>query len=177
MKKSNLKNLTLIALFAALLCASAIIYIPLVVPITLQTLVICLCCELLGTKKAMVVYLVYIAIGFLGLPVFSGFNGGITALFSNTGGFIVGFLAFILVKGLTKKLFKKGYVSSIVSSALGLVALYFIGSVWFTFIYFGEFSLPLYLSSLALSVLPFILPDVLKIIVAGIIAKRIKKFF
>ena len=134
MKKSNLKNLTLIALFAALLCASAIIYIPLVVPITLQTLIICLCAELLGTKKTVTVYLVYLIIGLLGLPVFSGFNGGIAALFSNTGGFIIGFLAFILVKGLTKKLFKKGYVSSIISSYVFLNELKKIGDKYQIFI-------------------------------------------
>ena len=177
MKKINLKNLTVIALFAALLCASAIIYIPLVIPITIQTLIICLCCELLSAKKAVAVYLVYIAIGFLGIPVFSGFNSGISALFSATGGFIIGFLAFILIKCIVQKLLKKGFMGSIISSLFGLVALYLIGSVWFCFIYYNSFNLPLYLSSLTVSVLPFILPDILKIIIATAIAKRIKKFF
>lgn len=177
MKKPNLKNLTLMALFAALLCASAIISVPLIIPITLQTLVVCLCCELLGTKKALIVYFVYMAIGFLGLPVFSGLNGGFAALFSNTGGFIIGFLPFIIIKGLTKKLFKNELVSFIASSIFGLVALYIIGSLWFAFIYYNSFSLPLYVSSLAVSVLPFILPDIIKITVAAIISKRIKKFF
>lgn len=177
MKKPNLKNLTLMALFAALLCASAIISVPLIIPITLQTLVVCLCCELLGTKKALIVYFVYMVIGFLGLPVFSGLNGGFTALFSNTGGFIIGFLAFIIIKGLTKKLFKNELVSFIASSILGLIALYIIGSLWFAFIYYNSFSLPLYVSSLAVSVLPFVLPDIIKITIAAIISKRIKKFF
>lgn len=177
MKKPNLKNLTLMALFAALMCASAIISVPLIIPITLQTLVVCLCCELLGSKKATIVYLVYMAIGLLGLPVFSGFKGGAAALFSNTGGFIFGFLAFIIIKGLTKKLFKNELISFVASSILGLIALYIIGSIWFCFVYYNSFSLPIYISSLLVSVLPFILPDILKIIIAAIISKRIKKFF
>lgn len=177
MKKTNLKNLTLMALFSALMCASAIIYIPLVVPITLQTLIIALCCDVLGTKKSIAVYLVYLAIGFCGLPVFSGFNSGVSALFSNTGGFVIGFLVFIIIKGLAKNILKNEKISSFVSSLLALVPLYIIGSVWFCFIYYGSLSLPLYISSLAVSVLPFILPDILKIAVAIFISKRIKKFF
>ncbi len=177
MKKLKLKNLTLIALFAALICVSAIISIPFVVPITMQTLLISLCVGLIGTKRAFFAVLTYVFIGVLGLPVFAGLQGGVAALFNNTGGFILGFLGFVVIKGVTQKHFKTGVWGSFFSGLMGLIPLYIIGSVWFCFIYYGSINLPTYISSLAVSVLPFILPDIIKIFIASLIEKRIKKFF
>lgn len=176
MKTIKLKNITIIAIFATIFCISSYIQLPLIIPITLQTFAIALCLELLGTKNTLIAYSVYFLLGAFGLPVFSGFNGGISALFNTSGGFILGFFLFIIVKGLTAKLFKNKLLSSVISSAIGLLALYIFGSVWFCFIYYNTFNFTIYCSSLLVAVVPFILPDVAKVLVAHFIAKRIKKF-
>lgn len=177
MKQTKLKNLTLIALFAALMCVSAVISIPLPIPIALQTLFLCLSVGLLGIKRSVAVVIIYIFMGLLGLPVFSGLQGGIAALFSNTGGYILGFLPFVFVKGLTKKLFKNSLVSAFVSSLLGLIPLYITGSIWFCFIYYKTFNIVTFISSLSISVAPFILPDIIKAFVSAIIEKRLESKF
>lgn len=177
MKQTKLKKLTLIAIFAAIMCVCAVISLPLVVPITLQTLFLCLSVGLLGTKRAVAVVLVYIFMGLLGLPVFAGLQGGVGALFSNTGGYIIGFLPFVFIKGLTQKLFKNRFFSAFVSSILGFIGLYIIGSIWFCIVYYKEITFTLYISSLVFSVLPFILPDILKALISAIIEKRLKNKF
>ena len=177
MKQIKLKNLTITAIFAALICLSGVISVPFIVPITLQTLFISLCVGLLGTKRAIFAVSAYIFLGLLGLPVFAGMQGGVGALFSNTGGFILGFLPFVIIKGITQKLFKNNLWGNALSSFFGLLALYLIGSIWFCVIYYGSIDFATYISSLSLSVLPFILPDIIKIFISAIIEKRLKNKF
>lgn len=177
MKQSTLKNLTVTALFAALICLSGVISVPFIIPITLQTLFISLSVGLLGTKRALFAVGAYIFLGLLGLPVFAGMQGGVSALFSNTGGFILGFIPFVLIKGVTQKLFKKDFWGSLFSSLFGLIVLYLLGSIWFCFIYYGGINFATYISSLLLSVLPFIVPDFIKIFVAALIEKRLNNKF
>lgn len=175
MKKQSIKNFTTIAIFSSLTCISAYLYFPLIIPITLQLLIIALSTQLLGVKNAVISYTVYFLLGILGLPVFSNFSSGFSALFNTSGGFIIGFYLFIIIKGVTKNLTKNSVLNKVLSNGLALIILYAFGSVWFTFVYYGSLNFKFYLSSLAISVLPFILPDIVKIVVAELIATRLNK--
>ena len=89
----KIRNMVLSALFAALLCICAWISLPLgALTFTLQTFAIFLALLTLGGKWGSVSILVYIFLGAMGLPVFSGFQGGLGALFGPTGGCIFGFM-------------------------------------------------------------------------------------
>ena len=85
-------DLIYMAIGAALIAVCSWVTIPLVVPFTLQTFAVFTVVELLGGKKGCLSILVYILLGAVGLPVFSGFKGGIGALIGTTGGYIIGFI-------------------------------------------------------------------------------------
>ena len=92
MKQFRVVDLTYMAVCAALIAVCSWISIPAAVPFTLQTFAVFCVLGLLGGKRGTVSILVYILLGAIGLPVFSGFNGGIGALLGTTGGYIIGFI-------------------------------------------------------------------------------------
>lgn len=174
MRKYNrhIRDLTEIAIVSALLCLSALIYIPFAVPITLQTLVLFLSLFSMGGRRTSIATAVYIALGALGLPVFSGFLGGIARLFDATGGYILGMLLGAICFWLLERLMpdKRPYIA--VRAAVSLFVIYLAGAVWYAFVYLGDKSLGCLIS---VCVLPFVIPDAIKIYVAYIISKRIPK--
>ena len=93
----SVRDLVLIALFAALMAICSWISIPTTVPFTLQTFAVFVAAGLLGGKRGTIAVLVYILLGAVGLPVFAGFTGGVGILLGSTGGYIIGFLGSALV--------------------------------------------------------------------------------
>ena len=105
--------------------------------------------------------------------MFSNFNGGVGYLMGPTGGYIVGFLFTALVYWLLEKLFGKGLLCRILAMALGLIVCYAFGTFWFVEVYSranGPISVA---AALAMCVLPFILPDAVKIFLALLITGRL----
>ena len=88
--------MTQVSLGAALLAVSSWIAVGAPITVTMQTFSLSLILILLGGKKGTVATLLYLAIGAVGLPVFSGFRGGIGHILSESGGFIFGFVLFSL---------------------------------------------------------------------------------
>lgn len=175
MNKKFTRDLTRIALFAALMCVSAFIYIPLPVPITMQTLVMFSALFVLGGRGGSIAVLAYIALGALGLPVFSGFSGGISRLLDATGGYILGMLFSSLLWWLLDTVLPKKPGFKILNSLLALLVIYLFGTLWFVFIYAnGENTLVTVLIS---CVLPFVIPDLIKLYLAHYIAGKIPKSF
>ena len=175
MNKKFTRDLTRIALFAALMCISAFIYIPLPVPITMQTLVMFSALFVLGGRGGSIAVLAYIALGALGLPVFSGFSGGISRLFDATGGYILGMLLSSLLWWLLDTVLPKKPGFKILNSLLALLVIYLFGTLWFVFIYAnGDETLVTVLIS---CVLPFVIPDLIKLYLAQYIAGKIPKRF
>ncbi len=96
MKKNILStpSIALIGMFTAVIAVLSILQIPMPsgVPITLQTFAVALCGYVLGRGRGTLSVALYLFLGFVGVPVFTGMTGGIGRLFGYTGGFLYGFL-------------------------------------------------------------------------------------
>jgi biotin transport system substrate-specific component len=160
------KDISLIALFSAIIVICSLITIPSAIPFTLQTFAIFLCLNILGAKKGIISILIYIFLGVIGLPVFSGFNGGIGALLNVTGGYIIGFifsaLTFWWVTFVFNKKPKK--LINLIASFMGLIVCYIFGTLWYVLLYIKNGDTMSFTSALTICVLPFIIPDILKIV-------------
>lgn len=174
---SKTYDLVYIALFAVLIAICAWISIPTTVPFTLQTFGIFLTVGLLGGKRGSMAVLVYILLGAAGIPVFSGFTGGIGRLLGNTGGYIVGFLASALVMWALEKVMGRKTWALAVQMVLGLIACYAIGTVWFMVVYSGTSGTVGLMTVLGWCVIPFIIPDLIKIALALVLTKRLSFLF
>ena len=159
-------DLAYIALMAALIALCAWISVPLgPVPFTMQTFGIFAALGLLGGRRGTLAFLIYLLLGIVGLPVFSGFSAGAGVLFGATGGYLLGYLAA-----------KLGQTLPVMASAmvLGLVLCYAFGTFWFLTVYTGGSGETL-LGALTLCVFPYVLPDLGKIFLALVLVSRVKK--
>ncbi|MBO4477950.1 MAG: biotin transporter BioY [Lachnospiraceae bacterium] len=154
------KSLALIGLMTAVCCVLGPISVPIgAVPVSLGVLAILLTVYVLGTFKGTVATLVYILLGTVGLPVFSGYQGGLQKVSGPTGGYIIGFIFLALIAGafIDRFSYKKCYMH-VVGMVLGLAVCYLFGTVWFMFVTKMGF-----VASLTVCVVPFLLFDALKI--------------
>ena len=160
-----------ISLFSALIACAAFFSFPIFsVPITLQSLAVFLALFILGTKRGTLAVILYVLLGIVGLPVFSGFSGGIGRILDIGGGFIFGFCVLAITYSLSTKVLGKSNASKIISALIGQVVLYACGVVWYVIMFDGDFWYAVYAF-----VLPFVLLDLGKIVLAFVIAKKIKK--
>ena len=171
-KPKQLRSLITVALFSALMCVSALIYIPLAVPITLQTLVLFLSFFTLGGRGSVLSVALYIAIGALGLPVFSGFSGGIARLLDATGGYIFGMLLGAFVYAIFDTGRPKSPKARLLAAILALIVIYTSGTLWYALAYIGSESI---WAILITCVAPFVIPDLIKLVLAYNISKRIPR--
>ena len=166
------RTLTEVALSAALLVVCSLISVPAAVPFTLQTFGVFVILVILGWKKGCAAILLYILLGLIGLPVFSGAKGGPAALFGPTGGYILGFLLTGLCYWLYERLGHERVPAQALSLLLGLALCYTFGTAWFVRVYTGEITLA---RALALCVWPFIVPDLIKLALALPVGRRVRK--
>ena len=162
-----------IAAMSALIviCSWITIQIPVVnVPFTLQTFAVFFALEFIGGRNGTISFFIFVALGALGVPVFSGFNGGVGHLFGPTGGYLIGFVFSCLIYWAFEKRFGYRSILHYVVLAAALVSCYICGTVWFSLYMSKDF-----FSSLMICVVPFIFPDVLKIVLAVFLSVRLKK--
>lgn len=171
MKQNNkINSMTLIALITAITCVLAPLSIPIgPVPISLTNLVIYISVVLIGWKKATLSYLVYLLIGLVGLPVFSGFTGGAGKLLGPTGGYLIGFIFMAIISGIMIEKFDNKMLWA-VGMVLGTLVTYAFGTLWLA----RQMDIGL-IEALSIGVIPFIVGDIIKIIIAIVIAPIIKK--
>ena len=175
-KKMKTLDMVYIALFACLMAICSWISIPGEVPFTLQTMGVFLAIGLLGGKRGTLAVLVYILMGVIGLPVFSGFSGVIGKLVGVTGGYIVGFLASALVMWAMETLLGKKKWALALSMVIGLLVCYAFGTAWFMVLYTNSKGAITLGAVLGMCVIPYIIPDVIKIAVALLLTNILKRF-
>jgi len=137
MKKDifNTKSLVLCAMFSALICVGAFIKIPIpAVPFTLQFLFTTLAGLILGSKLGAISVAVYIAIGLMGIPVFTQ-GGGIGYVLQPTFGYIIGFMVGAYITGLiVEKANKSNFTTYLVAGFAGLFVVYLFGMIYYYFV-------------------------------------------
>ena len=167
----SVRNLARCALFVAAMTVCAWLAFPVPpVPFTLQSFALFLALLLLGGKYGSLVCAVYLLLGIAGAPVFSGFRGGIGAILGPTGGFLTGFLVCSLFYWLITCLF--GSRAKLPALILGWILCYGIGIAWLL-IYYPGGSLSVW-TVLWQYVVPFILPDGVKLALALLLSKKLR---
>ena len=169
------KNMALCGLFTSVLAVSAWLSVPMGdMVITLQTFGLFLTLGLLGGKRGCLTILVYLLLGAVGIPVFSGFRGGLGALLGATGGYIFGFMLTALVYWLITS-FQDTSTTRLIAMVLGLILCYSCGSWWYVTQYLSSDSSSLSIVLLK-CVVPYLLPDALKLALAWFLTGRLKRF-
>ena len=175
-KKLKTIDIAYIGIFVALIAVCSWISIPLAVPITLQTMAVCITAGLLGTKKSVMAIVAYILLALIGVPVLSGFSSGIGVVFGITGGYIIGFVFTAIIVGIMVKLLGKKVWVYALSMFIGIAVCYAFGTVWFIIYNNGNGEAVTIGAALSMCVVPFIIPDIVKIAVATILCKRLDKY-
>jgi len=165
------KDLSLIALFAALTAVGGFISIPFYpVPLTLQIFFVLLSGAILGKKLGALSQIIYLGLGSIGAPVFHNFTGGIGILLGPTGGFLFGFIPGAYVAGL----FYEKYTNNKLRFSgliISLVPIYIIGILWLSFI--TGISIE---KAILVGGIPFILGDFVKSIIVFLVEKKVKNY-
>lgn len=167
------KELTLTALMAAIICVLGPLSVPLPfspVPISLTMIGIYLAVYAVGMVRGTVAFLIYLLLGLVGLPVFSGFTGGPAKLAGPTGGYLIGFIFTGLISGFFIDRWWKNRLISGIGMILGIAVAYLFGTVWLAYgadMTFGQ--------ALALGVIPYVAFDLVKIVVLVIVGPELKK--
>lgn len=169
----SIQELAYIAMGTALIAVCAWICIPTTVPFTLQTFAIFLVTGLLGFKCGVLCVGVYLLLGLVGVPVFAGFQSGIAPIFGATGGYLFGFLLTAAVEGLFVHFFGRKLWALAVGMALGCLACYALGTVWYQAIYLRETGAVSLATVLGWCVIPYLPFDAAKLVIAVVLVNRI----
>ncbi len=173
MQQTRVKDTIYIAVFAAIIAVMAQLAIPMPsgVPMTLQTLAVPLAGIVLGAKRGTLATLLYVLLGFVGVPVFAGFTGGPGIVLGVTGGFIVSFPLMAWLAGMGMRFADRlrdhgrhaaGWGAVYAGLVSGAVINYIVGMVWFAVATKGSLK-----EAFLLCVVPFLPTALIKIIVAG----------
>ena len=170
-KKLTTYQMAVTALMAAVMCVLGPLTVPIgAVPISLANFVICLTAWLLGPKFGTLSVAVYMCIGLIGVPVFSGYGAGLAKLAGPTGGYLVGYLLLALIGGLFIEKSNGNPVVSGIGLVLGDAACYVLGTAWFVFQMQCELGY-----ALSVCVYPFIALDLAKIVVSCVVGALLRK--
>ena len=156
------KDLVLTSIMTAILCVLGPVSIPIgPVPVSLTTFLIFTGLYILGCKRCTVSVMVYILLGASGLPVFSGFQGGLSKVTGPTGGYILGFIPMVLVAGIIiDKIRNRPVLCPVVTIASSWIV-YIPGSIWLSHSTGISFA-----AAMLVGVVPFIVLDMIKAILA-----------
>ena len=161
------------ALMTAVLCILAPMSIPIPVspvPISLTNLVLYFGLFLLPWKQMFLSYVVYMLLGICGLPVFSGFSGGVGKLLGPTGGYLIGFIFLAAIAGFFVEKFPAKIYMHVVGMIIGMAICYIFGTAWLA----GQLGMS-FVAALGVGVIPYLPGDTAKIIIAIIAGPQIRK--
>ena len=170
MKAISVKQMSLAAIMTAVSCILSPISINIgPVPISLGTFAVCLSVTILGRNLGMLSYLIYLLLGFIGLPVFSNYGAGVEKLLGPTGGYLIGMIFLAFFGGYAVDRFSKSFIKQYLGLAIGIVLCYLLGTLWLGKVLSMDFG-----KALSVGVLPFILPDAVKVFLALALGRKIR---
>lgn len=173
--RSRTYDVAYIGIFTALITICSWISIPTAIPFTLQTFAVFLSVSILGGKRGTLAVVVYVLLGAVGVPVFAEFTGGIGIIMNNTGGYIIGFIFAALVMWLTERILGRELWARGIAMVLGLIVCYAFGTAWFMLVYMRDSGAVGLSTVLGWCVIPYIIPDALKIALALTLSSLLRK--
>ncbi len=170
MSIEKLRWMVLASLMAALTAVGAYIHIPIgPVPIVLSTLFVLLSGLLLGSRWGMASMVLYLFVGAIGMPVFSGGRGGLAHFFGPTGGYLLGYVLASWVTGFIAERSRSIFILEIFSVIMGELAIYSLGLPWLKMVTHMTWS-----KTLMVGMIPFLVGDAVKAAVALILARAVR---
>lgn len=170
-KKWSVYQITFMALMAAVTCILGPLSLPIgPVPVSLTNLVVYFTVYVLGTKDGTISYCLYLLLGAVGLPVFSGYAGGLGKLAGPTGGYLVGFIAMALIGGMVMEKSHRKIVPTMAGWVAATAVDYLLGTIWF--VYVAHYTV---MQALAVCVFPFIIGDCIKIVLGTLLGREVRK--
>lgn len=170
-KTLSIKNIAIIGVITAVICVLGPLSIQIgVVPISFTNLAIYLGLYILGMKKGAISYCVYLLLGLVGVPVFSAFTAGPQKLFGPTGGYLIGFIPLAVIAGIFIEKSGRKFLFSMVGMILGTAVCYVFGTAWLAFQAHYTFA-----QALAAGVTPFIVGDLIKMVLVALVAPQLYK--
>ncbi len=171
------KNITAVSFFVAAIAICSFMAVPLPYGgyITMQTFGIFLSLLMLGGARGSLAILVYLLLGAVGAPVFAGFRGGLSCFLEAGGGFLIGFLLIGLAYLLLERISRGRTSVKIVGLVIGLLLCYFLGTLFFMRLYMANGSPIGFFSALLITVVPYIIPDAIKLYLAFLLWGRLRK--
>ena len=168
------KDLTLTAAAAALICIAGPLSVFIgPVPLSLATFAVYMAGAVLGARRGAAATALYLLIGIIGIPVFSGFSGGFQKLAGVPGGYLAGYLPCAFLTGLgsdrTDAAGKPRWLPPAMMAA-GTLVLYLAGTLWFMAQTGNGAG-----AALSLCVLPFLPGDAAKIAAASLLAVTVRR--
>lgn len=160
------------ALGAVIMAICSWITIPGPVPFTMQTFAVFALLLIYDGGPALISISLYLLLGAVGVPVFAGFTGGVAHLLGPTGGYLLGFLILSAIYQVLSHISSKKWFK-IVSLIIGLVCCYAFGTWWYVLMYCGG-SVDELGTVLMTCVIPFVLPDAVKMTLAVLLSKRVR---
>lgn len=164
------RDAVLVGMFAAVIAVCAWITVPAAVPFTMQIFAVYATLLVLGGRRGTFAIIIYILLGVIGIPVFQGFTGGVGVIAGPTGGYILGFFIIGVVFWLAATLFPHNKIAEMSAMIIGLLLCYSFGTLWFVLISASDISAG---GALMMCVVPFILPDLIKISLALALRKTL----
>lgn len=168
-EQTSVRPMIYASMFAAMTAIGAFIRIPIPaspVPITLQVFFVLLAGLLLGSKWAGMSMIVYVMLGIIGFPVFSGGLSGIGIILGPTGGYILGFIPAAFVTGLVTETFGRSTLAAACAMIAGIAAIYLLGAFQLSVVAGLSVS-----QSVAIGVLPFLPGDSIKLVAALVVSR------
>lgn len=165
--------ITYVAMCIALLTVCAWISIPFSVSFTMQTFAVFLIAALSDWKQSLTAVVLYVMLGVLGAPVFAGFQAGPAVFSGATGGYLIGFACSMLIIGLSVQRWGQTRAVLLVSMLLSLAVCYLCGTLWYWRLYLSVSDRVSFFAALGICVLPFLIPDILKMMLAIALTHRL----
>ncbi len=166
----SIHQMAIIAFMSALMCILGPMSIPIgAVPISFTNFVIYFTLYLLGPRLGTISYCIYLLIGFAGLPVFSGYSGGLAKLAGPTGGYLIGFIFMSVIAGISIQKSRGNLWISVLGMTIGTLIAYLFGTIWFVI----EADCTLWYA-LTVCVFPFLIGDAVKILLSAKIGPMLR---
>lgn len=171
MRNERLRWMLLSAIFAAVTAVFSQLTIPLpLIPITGQTLAVGLTATILGSRYGTLAMLIYVVLGAIGLPVFSGASGGLQVLFGKTGGYIIGFVLTAYITGLYLEKTRFTLKNALIANMIGMIVTLVCGTIQLKVV----MDIP-WDKAVAFGATPFVVVGVVKAVLASVIGIKVRE--